>query len=140
MSKKIVFLISLLFASFLLSSMVFADLIPPEFLEEKCRPGEKQITCSYKSNGPFGPKTEDNCEKYANDQNYYYLTERSYGTGLGGEQKYCLREKSAMDNFNIPKELGADTNYSNETILVTVIAILSLFGISLIRKKKNAGK
>jgi len=103
-----------------LVSPVRADLMNPDFLTEKCQEGEEEVICSYKSEEPFGPRTEDECEKYANDENYYYLV--SHGSSFGGEEKYCL--KTAKED-----------NYWWIGVIVMAVAGGSLLGLSQIRKK-----
>ena len=107
-------------------SPVKADLMNPDFLTEKCQEREEEVVCSYKSEEPFGPRTEDECEKYASDENYYYLV--SHGSSFGGEEKYCLKVKTASET---PKK----DSYLWVGVMVMAVAGGSLLGLSQIRKK-----
>ena len=115
-------------------------MVPPEFLEKRCRSSEKEVTCSFRSSESFGPRTVDDCKKYANDPNYYFLTGRSYGTGLGGEEKYCLNSSNSSGALDIQDDFGLNGgNYLIETIAVIVVGAISSFALYFI-KRKNVRK
>jgi hypothetical protein len=135
MNKKFTAIFTFLAGFFLLLAVsplnVYADLFDTDFLGLKCAPGEKEVVCSYKSEEPFGPRTEDNCKEYKNNSNYYFLV--STGSSFGGEEKYCLYEGRTDENIL--------NSYSPAVVggVISVVVGASLLGIFLIRKR-NAAK
>jgi len=113
----------------------------PEFLTKKCNAGEKEIVCSYSSKEPFGPRTTDECEKYANNPNYYSLV--SSGSSFGGEEKYCLKvgalDNATTQNGGIGENLFSDNQYFIIGGAVVVVIVISLLALFLIRRR-NANK
>jgi hypothetical protein len=103
-----------------------ADVMNPDFLTKKCAPGEKEVVCRFSSVKPFGPRTTDECKRYKNNSNYYYLV--GHGSSFGGEEKYCLK-------------VGAQGNtifYNNYIIIGGVVALIvgiSLMALLLTRKR-----
>jgi hypothetical protein len=116
---------------FLLSVFqVSADLIDPTYFTKHCKPGEKEITCSYKSEKPFGPLTYDECIKFSNNPNYYALT--GHRSSFGGESKYCLK-LNAEDNGT--EVLLKKNIYLG--IVILIITLVSLVALTIIRKRKT---
>ena len=114
---------------------VKADVMNPDFLTKKCAPGEKEVVCSFSSKKPFGPRTTDECKKYKNDPNYYYLV--GHGSSFGGEEKYCLKV-GAQENTNQNGNEGKqpfDNNYILIGGIVAVLVVISLVALFLIRKR-----
>lgn len=115
--RKIIFL-TLFLISLLINipKNVGADLMNPDFLTKKCKPGETEIVTSYRSATPFGPKTYDEGAKYENNSSYYYLT--GHGSSFGGEDKWCLKA-GAFDN-------------TGSVVLVTGLTVATVVSISFI--------
>jgi hypothetical protein len=82
---------------FIPTATTSADMINPEFNTKHCKPGEKEITASYSSKEPFGPRTSDETKKYENNPNFYELS--SHGSSFGGEVKYCQTGKDLNNNI-----------------------------------------
>ncbi len=125
-------LVLLLFSNVKIAS---ADLINPDFLTKTCKPGETEVTCSYKSKDPFGPRTSDGCKKYASDSSYYYLV--GHGSSFGGEEKYCLRIGASGNTSGAPKNTTSITKDKLVIVggAVAVLAVISLLVLFQIRRK-----
>lgn len=89
-------LLSLVFLSLILTpfylthlSPVSADIINPEWLDKKCDVDEIEVTCSYRTEMPFGPHTSDNCVGYKLNPSYRFLV--AHGSSNGGGEKYCFK-------------------------------------------------
>lgn len=104
-----VFFLTLLLAFFVVKS-ANADVIDPKLFEKKCDPGEMQVTCTYFSEDPYGPRIRDGCKKYELNESYRYLTSR--GSFVGGEEVYCTS--------------GPVKHYSYLVLLVMPVFLLTL--------------
>lgn len=127
MSKIKNILIAIIVLTLLSSNATYADVMNPEYLTKKCKPGETEVIAHYESEKPFGPTTYDETTKYENDPSYYYLV--SHGSSFGGNVKYC-------------KKVGAvDINWTNYIIAtgvgVAIVATISLVLLVKIRKKNG---
>lgn len=97
---KLKFLRCLLSISFLIATLtafafpVFADVINPEWFAKKCNSNEIEVTCSYSSKVPFGPRTSDSCSSYKLHPDYQFLT--AHGSSFGGEEKYCYKASNPI--------------------------------------------
>ena len=118
---------------FLFAPVVRADIPNPEFSIKKCKSGEKEIVCSYKSEKPFGPHTEDECLKYKDNPNYYYLV--SQGSSFGGEMKYCLKAGANESDVGKESDISTNNNYSTVGIAIIAITAISLLALFIIRRK-----
>lgn len=128
--KTRVILLLVFFTCFLfLVKEVNADVINPEYYTKKCSSGELEITCSYKSIEPFGPKTYNECAPYENNPKYRFLT--GNGHSFGGSSKYCYSSGSIIPDatYLISKIFPA--------FVVTFFLELVVFYISGFRTKKD---
>lgn len=81
-----------------LPSPVFADVLNPDYFTNRCDHGEIEVSCSYRSKEPFGPKTYNECAKYENNPNYRFLV--GTGSSFGGSEKFCFKAVSATESIN----------------------------------------
>lgn len=136
MYKKIFSIIAIFVVLVVFSPVhVNADVMNPDFLTKKCEPGEKEVVCSFRSKEPFGPRTTDECKKYKNDSNYYYLV--GHGSSFGGGEKYCLKV-GAQENTNQNRDEGKQLFDNNDVLIEGIVAFvvgISLVALFLIRKR-----
>jgi hypothetical protein len=125
MKNFLLFSFLLLFFFLFSSNSVYADLVNWEFHSAKCQPGERMVSCDWRSNEPFGQKNSDSCRQYKNNPNYRYLS--SEGHSFGGSSKYCER-------YTL---IGFFTGYIMSLVgtLIFEIPIFSLF--KTFRSKKS---
>jgi len=114
-------------------SPVYADVINPEFFSKKCDLGETPIICSYKSEKPFGPRTEDNCKQYENNPKYRNLT--GHGSSFGGEEIYCFKVNPKNVLGLIDTLIRTKISYTFLFGTIIVLALASGIGLLLLRKK-----
>jgi hypothetical protein len=116
-------------------TLVKADLIGPEWFETECPAGQQEVTCSYRSEEPFGPKTSDYCVKYENNSNFEYLT--GHGSSFGGESKYCFLGQGNPDDYINKNTTPTSKKYLWIITTATALFIAGITALYLIRRKNR---
>ena len=128
MKKIIVFL--LLSSGLLISNLVSADVVNPDYLITQCPLNKLQRECFYSSKEAFESETKSDCEVYENNSSCEFLA--GTGSSFGGQRRYCCEP-----GFKNASSSGiSQIEHFGSVLLLTLLLELPVFLIFGFREKK----
>jgi len=128
--KKYLLILFLILGLFV-TSLVWADVMNPEYLTKHCPLNKVEKECSYTSETPFGPTTFTDCGSYKNNPKCQYLV--GHGSSFGGQERYCC--EPGFENAH--HLYVSQIKLFGLTLFLTLLLELPVFWLFSFRKKKE---